>query len=87
MIYLYLRVYVWFLFRIALAIPKSEGGFEKCRVYAVNFTEVVSQGINQSDTSWPIKQCGNGWEYNFTKEEMPYATIATEVSVLNFFQV
>jgi hypothetical protein len=54
-------------------------------MYAVNFTEILLRGgVNESEKAkWPIKPCSNGWEYNFT--EIPYSTIATEVS-FDFFQ-
>ena len=69
------------LYRLALAIPPavSADGFaySKCSMYAVNFTEMLNNGIKQADPSWPVTSCRNGWEYNFTA--IPYATIATEV--------
>lgn len=62
-----------------LAIPKGAGGLEKCRVYAVNFTEILLRGVKEPDPSWPTKPCDNGWEYNYTTADVPYASIASEV--------
>ena len=46
-------------------------------MYAVNFTEMLAEGIVKANKSWPIQACKQGWEYNFT--EIPYSTIATEL--------
>lgn len=46
-------------------------------MYAVNFTELLSNGTVESDPSWPLQSCKNGWEYNFT--DIPYSTVATEL--------
>lgn len=46
-------------------------------MYAVNFTELLEQGVTVADPSWPIEKCQHGWEFNFT--EIPYASIAAEV--------
>jgi hypothetical protein len=73
--------------RLKLAIPKEEDhqSYSKCSMYAVNFTEILLRGgANESEKAkWPIKSCSSGWEYNFT--EIPYSTIATEVSFYLFF--
>lgn len=64
------------LTRVALAIPNTENGRSKCSMYAVDFTEVLRNGvINQEN--WPEKPCSHGWEYN--KTEIPYETISTKV--------
>lgn len=47
-------------------------------MYNVNFTEMRAKGIDKPDQKWPMTSCRNGWEYNFT--DIPYATVATEVS-------
>lgn len=67
-------------FRISLAIPVTSEGRERCRMYAVNYTELLQQGKNVSDPSWPTVPCLHGWEYNYT--EVPYASIASEVSCM-----
>lgn len=66
--------------RIALAIPTTTEGRERCRMYAVNYSEVLEQGLNVSDPSWPTMPCRDGWEYNYT--EVPYPSIASEVKSL-----
>lgn len=65
--------------RISLAIPPNEdkSGYDKCRMYAVNFTEMWDKGITQGDSSWPIVDCRHGWEFNYT--DIPYSTIASEL--------
>lgn len=65
------------IFRRSLAIPSEGDGFKKCSMYAVNFTEMIANGVIVADSSWPEQPCKNGWEYNFT--EIPYSTVATEV--------
>lgn len=47
-------------------------------MYAVNFTEVLKNGTKKADLEWPVQPCKFGWEFNMT--EVPYTTIATEVS-------
>ncbi|XP_025830038.1 organic cation transporter protein-like [Agrilus planipennis] len=64
--------------RVALSIPLVDGGFEKCRMFAVNFTEMVARGVQEADPSWPTKYCSHGWEYNFSYADVPYSSIATE---------
>jgi hypothetical protein len=61
--------------------PDNPGGFaySKCSMYAVNFTDMLRNGIEKADPSWPVQSCQNGWEYNFT--EIPYSTVATDVSI------
>ena len=46
-------------------------------MYAVNFTEMLNNGVVKSDPSWPVQSCRSGWEYNFT--DIPYSTVATEL--------
>jgi hypothetical protein len=73
-------IHCFFLnFRIFLAIPPNEGksGHDKCRMYAVNFTEMWDKGITKGDPSWPVTDCRYGWEFNYT--DIPYSTIASEV--------
>jgi hypothetical protein len=66
-------------YRISLAIPPNEdkSGYNKCKMYAVNFTEMWGKGITEGDSSWPTVDCRHGWEFNYT--DIPYSTIASEV--------
>ncbi|KAF5290612.1 hypothetical protein FQR65_LT01902 [Abscondita terminalis] len=66
--------------RVKLAIPKGVDSLEKCHMYAVNFTEMLLQGVTEADPSWPTKPCDNGWEYNLTTSDVPYASIAVELN-------
>ncbi|KAK4873054.1 hypothetical protein RN001_015083 [Aquatica leii] len=66
--------------RVRLAIPEGNGGFEKCHMYAVNFTEMLLNGITEPDTTWPTKPCDKGWEYNLTTDDVPYASISVELN-------
>lgn len=50
-------------------------------MYAVNFTQILADGIKKADPNWPVMPCNNGWE--FDKEELPYSTISTEVMQFN----
>lgn len=77
------RIIRIFYYRIALAIPTTDQGRERCRMYAVNYSELLQQQINVSDPSWPTMPCRDGWEYNYT--EVPYASIASEVSIRKLF--
>ncbi|KAI5638920.1 sugar transporter domain-containing protein [Phthorimaea operculella] len=65
--------------RRSLSIPPAvgHGGFDKCMVYDVNWTEVLQNGVQQPDAKWPVKKCAGTWEYNFT--DVPYETIATQL--------
>lgn len=70
-----------------MAIPiieKTETGvfYEKCFMYAVNYTEILKSGIIKADPSWPIQSCKYGWEFNFT--DVPYETVSTEVGISPF---
>ncbi|KAF5281004.1 hypothetical protein FQA39_LY05209 [Lamprigera yunnana] len=65
--------------RTRLAIPVGSNGLETCHMYAVNFTEILLNGITEPDPSWPTKPCDKGWEYNFTNDDVPYASIAAEL--------
>lgn len=56
----------------------GNGERSKCSMYAVNFTEVLNNGTKEADPSWPVQPCKFGWEFNMT--DLPYTTIATEVS-------
>ncbi|KAL2740573.1 organic cation transporter protein [Vespula squamosa] len=62
--------------RIALAIPLEGEGYSKCIMYDTNYTEILSNGIKVSDSTWSTKKCQHGWEFNYT--DIPYSTIATE---------
>lgn len=52
-------------------------GHSQCSMYAVNFTQILADGVKKADPNWPIVPCNNGWE--FDKDELPYPTISTEV--------
>lgn len=72
---------LFFICRLTLAIPPDESsanGFSRCSMYAVNFTQILADGIKKADPKWPIKSCQRGWE--FDKDELPYSTISTEVN-------
>lgn len=62
-----------------LAIPFNNEAPDQCRMYNVNYTEVLQQGIKKADPNWPTIPCTNGWEYDHSV--VPYTTISTEVSV------
>lgn len=47
-------------------------------MYAVNFTQILNEGIQVADPNWPTQPCNHGWE--FDKDELPYSTISTEVN-------
>ena len=66
-----------------MAIPRSADkeqsaeGFDRCRMYAVNLTEMWNNGIKEGNPSWPTVSCRNGWVFNYS--DIPYSTIASEV--------
>ncbi|KAI8040535.1 beta-alanine transporter [Drosophila gunungcola] len=62
--------------RLALSIPMSNGEYNNCYMYDVNYTELLAQGKVMADPKWPRVKCRHGWSYNFT--EIPYSTVATE---------
>ncbi|XP_033161832.1 organic cation transporter protein [Drosophila mauritiana] len=62
--------------RLALSIPMTNGEYNNCYMYDVNYTEILAQGKVMADPQWPRDKCRHGWSYNFT--EIPYATVATE---------
>ncbi|XP_039487884.1 organic cation transporter protein [Drosophila santomea] len=62
--------------RLALSIPMTNGEYNNCYMYDVNYTDVLAQGKVMADPQWPRVKCRHGWSYNFT--EIPYATVATE---------
>lgn len=68
-----------------VAIPQSSNGYSKCTMYAINFTEVLTNGIKTANLSWPIEPCKYGWE--FDTSEIPYSTIATEVKSCQLYAV
>lgn len=70
-----------FIHRILLGIPKDANnliGHSRCSMYAVNFTQILIDGVQKADPKWPIVPCQHGWE--FDTNEIPYSTISTEVS-------
>ncbi|XP_011201961.1 organic cation transporter protein [Bactrocera dorsalis] len=64
--------------RLALSIPRMSGirEYDNCKMYDVNYTEVLAKGMRKADPSWPVVACRQGWSYNFT--DYPYPTVATE---------
>lgn len=64
--------------RLALAIPVGSDGYEKCRMYDVNFTELVKNGVKEAGSTWNTVACKYGWEYDFS--EVPYASISAELN-------
>ncbi|XP_017071445.1 beta-alanine transporter isoform X1 [Drosophila eugracilis] len=62
--------------RLALSIPMTNGEYNNCYMYDVNYTEILAQGKVMADPKWPRVKCRHGWSYNFT--EIPYSTVATE---------
>ncbi|XP_066250020.1 organic cation transporter protein [Euwallacea similis] len=62
--------------RKSLAIPMDGEVLNRCRMYDVNYTEILEMGIEHANPSWKTVHCQHGWEYNRT--EVPYSTIATE---------
>lgn len=69
------------LHRLALGVPVDENsinGYSRCSMYAVNFTQILADGVIKADPKWPTVPCQHGWE--FDKEELPYSTISTEVN-------
>ncbi|XP_017121710.1 beta-alanine transporter [Drosophila elegans] len=62
--------------RLALSIPMSNGEYNNCYMYDVNYTELLAQGKVMADPKWPRVKCRHGWSYNFT--EIPYSTVATD---------
>jgi hypothetical protein len=79
LVYKACKLIVPFCYRISLAIPRNEdkSGYDKCRMYAVNFTDMWNKGIREGNLSWPTISCTHGWEFNYT--DIPYPTIASEV--------
>ncbi|XP_043648369.1 organic cation transporter protein [Drosophila teissieri] len=62
--------------RLALSIPMTNGEYNNCYMYDVNYTDILAQGKVMADPKWPRVKCRHGWSYNFT--EIPYSTVATE---------
>ncbi|CAG9839512.1 unnamed protein product [Diabrotica balteata] len=64
--------------RLALAIPEGHGGYDRCRMYDVNFTEMLRSGVKEADPGWNTVACKYGWEYDFSV--VPYASISSELN-------
>ncbi|CAG2062131.1 unnamed protein product, partial [Timema podura] len=62
---------------VSLSIPKTSDVYDRCMMYAVNYSQLLSDGVTVADTTWPKTPCRHGWEFNFT--DVPYSTIATEL--------
>uniref|UniRef100_A0A0A9Y7Z4 Organic cation transporter 1 n=2 Tax=Lygus hesperus TaxID=30085 RepID=A0A0A9Y7Z4_LYGHE len=61
------------ILRKTMGIPVTEGSngtFEKCMRYAVNWTEIMElygKGYNvTSNSSWPTENCLDGWEFDLS---------------------
>lgn len=52
---------------------------DQCRMYDVNYDQLYRDGQLEPNPEWPIVPCKYGFEFNFT--DIPYPTIATEVSL------
>lgn len=51
-----------------LSIPKYNDTFAKCYRYAVNFTALSNNDIEEFNSSkWPTEKCTDGWEYDMSK--------------------
>lgn len=73
-----------FLISLSLGVPldqSSINGYSRCSMYAVNFTQILADGVKKADPKWPTQPCNKGWE--FDKDELPYSTISTEVKINN----
>ncbi|XP_046395952.1 solute carrier family 22 member 21-like isoform X2 [Ischnura elegans] len=64
---------------ISIPLEHRDGGYQysRCRVYDVNFTEMMT-GVNLSESreDWPTTSCRHGWEYDLTRD---YGTIVSEL--------
>ncbi|KAK3891633.1 hypothetical protein Pcinc_004480 [Petrolisthes cinctipes] len=62
-----------------LTVPKDEttGKFAKCKMYQVNFTQVVGGNLSGPDPTWPTTTCINGWTYDFS---LYYPTITSQLN-------
>lgn len=58
--------------------------FSQCKMYDVNFTDVLLSG-QRPNTTWPTKKCDNGWIFNYTN--VPYESIAAEVIFPYIFKI
>nr|CAD7264162.1 unnamed protein product [Timema shepardi] len=63
--------------RVSLSIPRTSDVYDRCMMYAVNYSQLLADGVTVADTNWPKTPCRHGWEFNFT--DVPYSTIATEL--------
>lgn len=53
-------------------------------MYAVNFTQVLADGITKADRNWPIVPCPSGWE--FDEKDLFYHTISSEVKKTSAYE-
>lgn len=49
-----------------------------CSMYDVNYSQILSYGNLTVDSSWPTKECTDGWQYDRTEYD---ATAVTRVSM------
>ncbi|ALC44123.1 CG5592, partial [Drosophila busckii] len=63
--------------QLKLAIPNgdSKKDFDRCRMYDVNYTQLLEDNVSIADKDWPKKHC-NDWVYD--KKQVPYDTIAMQ---------
>nr|CAD7603751.1 unnamed protein product [Timema genevievae] len=64
--------------RFHLSIPKIDNGYDHCRMYNVNYTQMLENGITDPQPDWTTTYCNHGWEYELIA--IPYHTIATELN-------
>lgn len=58
--------------------PSRGGSPSRCLMYDVNLTDIIGAGIMETNSSWPVVGCKDGWDYQFGNL---YPTIATQVSL------
>lgn len=46
-------------------------------MYAVNYTALLAEGVQEADPTWTTVSCLHGWEYG--DSDVPYQTISSEV--------
>lgn len=57
-----------------LSIPFSNGTYDRCRRFSVNWTQILEDSGGtfenvSSDEFWPTERCGDGWIYDRTSGE------------------
>nr|CAD7402790.1 unnamed protein product [Timema cristinae] len=64
--------------RFRLSIPRIDNSYDHCRMYNVNYTQILEDGITDPQPDWTTTYCNHGWEYELI--DIPYHTIATELN-------